>query len=90
MHTGKGVERRGFSYAAGGGMNWHNHYGERVEVPLKTEKSITTLSSNPTPVHIPSENHSFEKVHAPTSVFTAAQFIIVETLKQMKYPSTEE
>ena len=37
------------SYTVGGNVNWYNHYGNSMEVPLKNKNRATILSSNPTP-----------------------------------------
>ena len=35
MNAGDGVERRKPSYAVGGNVNWHSHYGEQYGDSLK-------------------------------------------------------
>ena len=35
------MEKREFSYTVGENINWHNHYGENLEVTLKTKNRAT-------------------------------------------------
>ena len=59
-----------------------------MEIPQKTENRTTIWSSNPTPGHLPRENH--DSKDTCTLMFIAALFSIAKTWKQPKCPLTEE
>ena len=40
-----------------GYVNWHNYYGEQYGGSSKTKNRTIVGLSNPTPGHIPGENH---------------------------------
>ena len=40
-NAGQGVEKREPSHTVGGNVNWHNHYGNSMEVPQKTKYRAT-------------------------------------------------
>ena len=44
---------------------WYSHYGELYGGSLKPENKVTIWSSNPTPGHIPRENHNLKRHMSP-------------------------
>ena len=62
----------GEQYGDSGDVNWYSHYGEQYGDSLKKTKNRATIwSSNPTPGHIPRENHNskshiYPNVHCNT------------------------
>ena len=54
------VEKKEPCYTVGGNVNWYSYYGEPNGSSLKTKNRTTTWPSNPTPGHIPGENHNFK------------------------------
>ena len=69
------------SYSVGGNVHWYNHYGEEDEVPQKTKCRTTIGASNPTPGHIPRQNHNSKKGTC-TRMFIAALCTIAKTWTQ--------
>ena len=59
-----------------------------MEIPQKTKHRTTIWSSNPTPGHLPRENHDSQRHITP--MFIAALFAIAKTWQPPKCPSTEE
>ena len=55
------VEKRWPSYTAGGNVNWHSYYGEQYGDSIKILR-ITIWPNNPTPGHIPGENHNSKEI----------------------------
>ena len=61
INAGEGVEKREPFYTVGGNVNWYSHYGEQYGSSSKTKNRTTILPSNPTPGHIPRENHNSKR-----------------------------
>ena len=61
VNAGDGVEKREPSYTVGGNVNWYSQYGKQYGASLNSKNRATVWSSNPTPGHIPRENHNLKK-----------------------------
>ena len=60
------MEKREPSYTVGGNANWYNLYGEQYGVFFKKTKNRTNMwSNNPSPGHIPKENHNLKRYMHP-------------------------
>ena len=78
------VEKREPSCTVGGNVNWYSHYGGS----LKTKNRTTIWPSNPTPGHIPRENHNSER-HMHPNVHCSTIYNS-QDMEQPKCPSTDE
>ena len=72
INAGEGVEKRELSCTVGGNVNWYSQHGEQYGGSLKSKHRTTIWPSNPTPGHIPRENHNSKRhmhpnVHSSTN-----------------------
>ena len=61
INAGEGVVKREPSCTVGGKVYWYHHYGEQHGGSLKTKTRTSIRPSNPTPGHIPWENHNSKR-----------------------------
>ena len=88
INIGEGLEKREPSYTVSGNVNWCSYYGKQYGGSLKTKYRTSIWSSNPTPGHIFGTNYNLKRYMHPNVNWST--FTISKTLKQPKYPSTEE
>ena len=77
------MEKREFSYAVGGNVNWCSHYGEQCGGSLKNLKQSC---------HVIQQSHWMKLIQKDTCVpvFLTALSTTSKAWKQPKHPSTEE
>ena len=81
------MEKREHFYSVGWNVNWYSHCGEQYGCSLKTKNRITIWPNNPTPGHMPRENHNSKRYIHPrihcSTVYNSQD-------KQPKCPSAAE
>ena len=82
------MEKREPSYTVGGNVNWYSYCGKQYGESSKMKNRAAIWPSNPTPGHIPAENHDLKRYMHPN--FTAALFMVAKTWKQSKCSLLDE
>ena len=85
----EGVEKRDPTYAIGENVNWCSHYGKQYRGSSKKLKTVLPFDPAMLLLHIYLEKTTVRK-DTCVQMFITAQFVIAKTLKQLKYPLTDE
>ena len=62
------MEKRRPSWIADGNISWYRHYGDNMEISLKTKNRAVIWSSNPNSGHIYGQNYNSKDACTPMSI----------------------